>query len=160
MYLFSTIDFVHTRMQRYTRIEILVFTLIHVINYTCLKPYVLQIISVWNHTRYKSYTLQIIRVWNNGIWLDDQRHTPAPQIIRVWNHTRYKLYALQIIRVWNEGIWLGHLATHPCPVLLSPRVASRRDGLLLLNASFITWFAVHCFSSVHCTQSIVQYNAP
>ena len=23
----------------------------------------------------------------------------------------------------------------------------------------ITWFAVHCFSSVHCTQCIVQYNA-
>ena len=25
--------------------------------------------------------------------------------------------------------------------------------------AFITWFAVHCFSSVHCTQCIVQYNA-
>ena len=24
---------------------------------------------------------------------------------------------------------------------------------------FITWFVVHCFSSVHCTQCIVQYNA-
>ena len=25
--------------------------------------------------------------------------------------------------------------------------------------NIITWFAVHCFSSVHCTQCIVQYNA-
>ena len=24
---------------------------------------------------------------------------------------------------------------------------------------FITWFAVHCFSGMHCTQCIVQYNA-
>ena len=49
--------------------------------------------------------------------------TPLPckpyayEIIDVTNHTRYKSYAYDII---------GRSATHPCPVLLSPRVASRR----------------------------------
>ena len=35
---------------------------------------------------------------------------------------------------------------------------SEMDNIDPLTA-FITWFAVHCFSSVHCTQCIVQYNA-
>ena len=159
MYLFSTIDVVHTRMKIYTRIEFPVYKLIHIINYTCLKPYVLQIICVLNHTHYKSYTLQIIRVWNDGIWLDDQRHTPALQIICVWNHTHYKSYTLQIIGVRNEGIWLGDQRHTPALSYLALVSRHDGDGLLWLKASFITWFAVHCFSIMHCTQCIVQYNA-
>ena len=144
-------------MKRDTRIEIPVYKLIHARNYTCLKPYALQIIRVANHTRYKSYTLQIIRVWNDGIWLDDQQHNPALQIIRVCNHTRYKSYALQIIRVWNEGIWLGdEPATHPCPVLLSPRVASRRGRSSVAKRVFYNMvcsalFLQRALCTVHCT---------
>ena len=33
------------------------------------------------------------------------------------------------------------------------------DAMFYALLYFITWFAVHCFSSVHCTQCIVQYNA-
>ena len=32
-------------------------------------------------------------------------------------------------------------------------------SLRIRLSTFITWLAVHCFSSVHCAQCIVQYNA-
>ena len=50
----------------------------------------------------------------------------------------------------NVSIWWRH---HECDHV----------WLLKLHHVFlfyiITWFAVHCLSSVHCTQCIVQYNA-
>ena len=159
MYLFSTIDVVHTRMKIYTRIKIPVYKLIHVRNYTCLKPYTCcksyayEIIHVTNHTRYKSYAYEMTPFdWT----ISD---TPLPcksyayEIIHVTNLTRCKSHAYEM------KAYFGRYATHPCPVLLSPRVASRRVRSSVAKRVFYNMFAVHCFSSVHCTQCIVQYNA-
>ena len=155
MYLFSTIDVVHTRMKIYTRIEIPVYKLIHIINYT------FKTIRVANHKRIESYTLQIIHVTNHTRmkwWhlIGWSATHPCPA-----NHMHMKSYTLKIIRVTNHRRmkWrhlIGRSATHPCPVLLSPRVASRRGRSSVARRVFYNMvcsalFLHRALYTVHCT---------